>query len=53
MAKLTQVEIAGHLDLSPPAVSKMIAAGTLLKTTATARLTLDDYRVIYIRHLRE
>ncbi len=53
MAKLTQLEIAGHLDLSQPAVSKMIADGVLPKPTSARPQTLDDYRVIYIRHLRE
>ena len=50
MAKLTQAQIAAHLDLSQPAVSKMLTAGTLPRP---GDQTLDDYRVIYIRHLRE
>ena len=51
--KLTQTEIAAHLDLSQSAVSQMIGDGTLPRPTNLGGTTLDDYRVLYIRHLRE
>jgi phage terminase Nu1 subunit (DNA packaging protein) len=47
----TQAEVAEHLDLSQPSVSRMVKDG-LIKAEARGRYDLAACRVAYIQHLR-
>lgn len=47
----TQAQVAEHLDLSQPAVSKLAADG-VIKCDARGRFDIEPCRVAYIRHIR-
>jgi hypothetical protein len=49
----TQAEVAEHLDLTQPAVAKLLAAGHLPAAEGRGNLDLEACRVAYIRRLRE
>lgn len=48
----TQSELAGHLDLSQQAVSKLKNAGVLPAPNGRRVYDLDAARIAYVRHLR-